>query len=95
MAHALACRCSDASDKANNRLFHVVFAPASRFGFVGSANFADHDHGIGVGIFVESAHHVDVLQAVDGVATNTDRRRLAQTDFGQLCHGFISQSART
>ena len=35
----------------------------------GCANFADHDHGIGVWTVVESLHHVDVLQAVDGVAT--------------------------
>ena len=93
MAHALACRGRHASNKANDRFFHVVFAPACGFGFVGSANFADHDHGIGVGVVVESAHDVDVLQAVDRVATNTDCRRLAQTDFGELRHSFISQCA--
>ena len=93
MSHALACRCSDASDKAHDGLFHVVFAPARSFCFVGAANFTDHDHGIGVWVVVESAHHVDVLQTVDGVTTNADSRRLAQTDFGKLRHSFISQGA--
>ena len=45
------------------------------------------------GIFVEHAHHVDVLQTVDRVTTDTDSGRLAQTDFGQLGNSFVGQGA--
>ena len=93
MAHAFARRCGHTGDKADDGLFHVELAPAGGFGLVGSADFANHDDGVGIGVVVKGAHHVDVLEAIDGVATNTNCRRLAQTDFGQLRHGFIGERA--
>jgi hypothetical protein len=36
------------------------------------------------GSSLNSLHDVDVLQTVDRVTTDTDGRRLAETDFGQL-----------
>src|SRR5256885_4831545 len=41
VAHALAGRGGDTSDEADDRLLHVVLAPAGSFGFVGTADFAD------------------------------------------------------
>ena len=93
MAHALACRGGHTGDKADDGLFHVELAPAGGFGLIGAADFADHDDGVGVGVVVEGAHHVNVLQAVDGVATNAHGRRLAQTDFGELGHGLVGERA--
>ena len=71
------------------------FAPHGGFGFIGAADFADHDDGVGVRVVIESAHHVDVFEAVDRVAANTDGAGLTQTDFGELGHGFVSQRAGT
>jgi hypothetical protein len=53
VAHALAGRGGHAGDEADDGLLHVGLAPAGGFGFVGAADFADHDHGIGVRIVVE------------------------------------------
>jgi hypothetical protein len=75
--------------------FMLVLAPLCRFGLVRTADFADHDHGVGIGIVVEQPHHVEVLQAVDRIAADADRRRLAEADFGQLADRFVGQRART
>ena len=93
MAHALAGRRGHASDEADDGLLHVGLAPACGVGFIGAADFADHDHGVGIRIVVEGAHHVDVLQTVDRVATDANGAGLAQADFGELGHGFIGQRA--
>src|SRR3546814_2130561 len=61
--------------------------------FVRPTDFADHDHCVGIGIVVEHLQHVDVLQAIDGVATNTHSGRLAQAQFSQLRHSFVCQRA--
>ena len=95
MAHALARRCGDASDEADHRFLHVVLGPARGVHFVRSADLADHDDGVGVGIVVEHLQHVDVLQAVDGVAPDADGGGLAQAQVGDLCNGLIGQRAGT
>jgi hypothetical protein len=75
--------------------FMLALHQLGGFGFIGTADFADHDHGIGVGVVVEGLHHVDVLETVDRVATNAHGGGLAQADFGQHGHGFVRQRART
>jgi hypothetical protein len=94
VAHALAGRGAvTPAMKPTTGLLHVGLAPAGGFGFVRAADFANHDDGVGVRIVVEGLHHVDVLQAIDRVATDADGAGLAQADFGQLRHGFIRQRA--
>src|SRR5699024_6662120 len=66
-----------------------------RLHFVRAADFADHDDGIGIRIFVEHLEDVHVLEPVDGIATNAHGRRLPQPEFGDLGNGFISERART
>ena len=92
MAHALAGRGSYAGDEADDRFFHVDFAPFGGFGFVGAADLADHDDRLGVRVVVEGAHDVDVFQAVDRVPANAHSAGLAQSDFGQL-HCLVGQRA--
>jgi hypothetical protein len=93
MAHALAGGAVTPAMKPDDRLLHVVLAPARGFGLVGAADLADHDDGVGFRIVVEGLHHVDVLQAVDRVAADADRAGLAQADLGELRHGFIGERA--
>ena len=76
MTHALTCWCRDACNKANHRLFHVLFGPQCSVDFVRSADFADHDDGIGVGVVVKQLEHINVLQAIDWIATDTNSTRL-------------------
>ncbi|ABA49494.1 hypothetical protein BURPS1710b_0976 [Burkholderia pseudomallei 1710b] len=94
MAHALARRRRDARDEADDGLLHVVLDPLSGVRFVRAADFADHHDGIRVRIVVEHLHHVDVLQTVDRIAADADRRRLAEAERRQLRDGFIRQRAR-
>ena len=77
MAHAFARRRSDTRNKTNDRFFHIGFAPLCGICFVWSADFANHDDGVGIRIVIKCLHHIDVLQAIDGVATNTDSTGLA------------------
>src|SRR3990167_6309663 len=95
VAHALARRGGDTGDEADDRLLYVVLAPLGGFGLVRATDLTDHDDGVGFRIVVEGLHHVDVLQTVDRVATDADGARLAQTQFGQLRHGFVREGAGT
>src|SRR3569623_429589 len=95
MAHALAGRRSDAGDEADHRLFHVVLDPVSGIGFVGPADFTDHDDGIGLRVVIEHFHDVDVLQSVDRIAADANRGRLSQSQCGQLAYCLIGQRAGT
>src|SRR5690606_37336111 len=95
VAHPLSGRSRYTGDEADNRLLHVVLRPFGSVDFVRAADFTDHDHSVGVGIIIEHLQHVDVLQAVDGIAADADSRGLAETEFGKLSHGFVSKRART
>jgi hypothetical protein len=86
-------RRGDAGDEADDRLLHVVLAPARGVGLVRAADLADHDHGVGVGVVVEGLHHVDVLEAVDRVAADADRPTTGQADLRQLRDRLVGQRA--
>src|SRR5438552_1054442 len=94
MAHAFAWRRRDAGDKADHGFFHVGFDPP-RTGLLGiAADLAHHDHRIGVGVFVEHLHDIDVLQSVDRVAADAYAGRLAQPTLHQLTDRLVGQCAR-
>src|SRR5690606_22775901 len=95
MPHPFSGRSSHAGNKPYDGLSHIVFSPTSSVHFVRAANFTDHHNGIGVRIFVEHLEHVDVLQAVDGVATNTHGGRLAKAKFSQLSNCFVRERTGT
>src|SRR5690606_10818711 len=95
MTHALARRRGNAGDKAYHRFLHVVLDPACAGFLCIAADLADHDDSIGVRIIIEHAQHVDVLQARNRIAADTDDGRLTQTEFSQLTSGFIGQRTRT
>src|SRR5690606_13316852 len=94
VAHALARRRRNTGDEADHGFLHVVFGPLGGIHLVRAADFADHDDRIGIGIVVEQLEHVDVLQAVDGVAADAHGAGLAQAELGDLRHGFVRERAR-
>src|SRR5258706_14695223 len=59
-----------------------------------SANLTDHDDGVRVRVVIEQLQGVQEVGADDGIAADADAGGLADTQFGQLAHGFISQGAR-
>ena len=98
MAHAAARRRGAAGDEADDGLL----APA--LGLVGeelrgvlfgaAADLADHDDRLGLVVGEEHLEHVDELGALDRIAADADRGRLAETLVGGLEHRFIGQRAR-
>ena len=76
-------------DEPHHGLLHVVPNELRGSLFGRSANFANHDDRIGFGIVVEGFHDIDVLESVDGVAPNADRRGLAEANFSDAdCRGI-------
>src|SRR5690606_9411936 len=95
VAHAFAFGCGNASDETDYWFFHVVFDPACAHFFCVAADFANHDDCVCIRILIEHAQDVDVLQAGNRIATDTDHSRLPETEFSQLTGCFISQGTRT
>ena len=97
MAHAAARRRRAAGDEADDRLL----APALRLVgeelrgvFLGAAaDLADHDDRLGLVVGEEHLEHVDELGALDRIAADADRGRLAEALVGGLEHRFIGQRA--
>ena len=98
MAHAAARRGGAAGDEADDRL------AAAALRFVGeelrgvllgaAADLADHDDRLGLVVGEEHLEHVDELGALDRVAADADRGRLAEALVGGLEHRLVGQRAR-
>src|SRR5213078_2575020 len=73
--------------------WHMLFHPFRSVLFVAAADFADHDHGIGLGIIVEKLQHVDVLEAVDRVAADAHCGGLAHPELGQLRDRLVGEGS--
>src|SRR5882724_7844847 len=93
MAHAFAGRSRHTGYETDHRLCHVVLDPAGTVLFILTADLPDHDHCISVRVVVEHPHDIDVLQAVDRIASNAYTGGLS--DVRELTHGFVGQRAGT
>src|ERR1700678_3561513 len=91
MAHALSRRRCDAGDESDHGFFHIVLYPACAGFLVVAADFADHDHGVGFRVFIEHAHDINMLQAVDRIAADAHARRLSEAEFHQLADGLVGE----
>src|SRR5713101_9614169 len=95
MSHAASRRRGLSGNKSDDRLLHARFHEFGR-GFFGiAADFADHDHGFGLGIAIEQIERIYEIRANDGVAADSDRRGLSNTAGAELINRLISQRART
>ncbi|KIU01738.1 hypothetical protein QU38_00075, partial [Staphylococcus aureus] len=94
MAHTAARRRRAARDEAGHRLLAAALGLVDRelggFLFGRAADFADHDHRLGLVVGEEQLEHVDEVGAVDGVAADAHRGGLAQAGIGGLEHRLIS-----
>ena len=59
-----------------------------------AADFADHDDRLGLGIGEEHLQRVDEFHALDRIAADADRRRLAEAFLRRLEHRLIGKRAR-
>src|SRR5262249_45406261 len=96
VAHALAGRRGLSGDEGGNRLvLHILSDPAGGLLFALAADLADEKDGAGARIARESFQTVDKVEALDRIAADSDRGRLAQAEAGQLVDRFIGQGPRT
>ena len=93
VAHAAAGGRGLAGDETDHRLLHVLLDIGGGSLFGVAADFADHDDGVRVGIFVEERDGVGEGGADDGVAADADAGGLADAEVGQLADRFIGQRA--
>src|SRR6185312_403384 len=81
-------------DEADHRLLHLAaLDELGGFFFRRSADLADHDDRLRLGIGEEHFEAVDEIGAVDRIAADADAARLPEPDGGGLRHGFIGECA--
>src|SRR4029453_1381386 len=99
MSHTPSGRRGTAGDEAGDRLpaaaTRLVCKELRGIFFSASADLADHDDRLGLGIREEHLEHVDELGALHGIAADSDRGRLAEALVRGLEHGFVGQGPRT
>lgn len=98
VAHATTRGRSETGDERDHRLgLDALVVLQQVFGGLllsNSADLADHDDALGLGIAQEDLQAVDEVGAVEGVAADAHAQRLAQTDLGGLVHGLVGEGAR-
>src|SRR5487761_844099 len=95
MTHANLVWCGAADDERDDRLFQSVLAKIARgLLLLGAANLADQDDAFGLRILQEQVQTFDETDAVNGIAADTDCRRLTQADAGELAHHFAGERRR-
>ena len=96
MAHAAPGRRGAAGDEADDRLSAAAFrfvGEELRGVFLGAAaDLADHDDRLGLVVGEEFLEDVDELGALDRIAADADRGRLAEALVGGLEHRLIGQA---
>ena len=74
--------------------FLTVFAnPLGGFFFVGSSDFANHDDGFGLRIFVKHLEDIEMRCSVDGIAADPNAGGLAESSGSQLEDGFVGEGS--
>lgn len=96
VAHATAWWGSLSSNEAHSgKVAVVVLAkPFGSFFFGLSADLANHDDTLGLGIVNELCQYIDEVGAVEGVSSDSDDGRLSQALCGSLVDGLVGEGAR-
>mmetsp|Transcript_44063 Transcript_44063/g.58469 ORF Transcript_44063/g.58469 Transcript_44063/m.58469 type:complete len:225 (+) Transcript_44063:274-948(+) len=96
VAHAAAGGRSLAGDEADDGQVAVVVGaePLSGLLLGLAADLTNHDDTFSLGIVDELGEHVNEVGAVEGVATDADNSRLAETLRGRLVDGLVGEGAR-
>jgi len=96
VTHAPAGRRRDTSDERDNGLLLLLVGLAEEVCGVllsGTTDLTDHDDTIGLGVLEEDLEAVDEVGAAEGVTTNTDDERLAETGLGGLVDGLVGEGS--
>ena len=93
MTHAPALGRGETGDEADHRLRHIVLDPGRGLGLLRSADLADHQHGLGLGILLEQREMVEEGRAVDRIAADADRGGDADALGLHLRGGLVAERA--
>ncbi len=94
MTHALARRRLTAGDKRGHRLvLHILLNPLRGILLCGTADLADDEDGVGVGVILEELQRVDEVRALDGVAADADGGRLTDARVRELERCLVGEGA--
>ena len=93
VAHRLAGRSREARDVGDDRLRQLGLDEGGRLLLLVTADLADHDDVLGLGVGLELREDVDERRADDGVAADPDDRRVAEPHPGQLVTDLVGQRA--
>ena len=95
MTHGAAFGGRGSGNESGDGFFDVGLDVFAGFLFRATANFANHNDGIGFGILVEHTDGIGLGSAVDGIAANADAGALAVAALGELPNGFVGKRSRT
>src|SRR6267154_4860305 len=93
MAHPSTWRSCRSRDETGHRLLAVVLNPISGFFFGGAPNLPNHNDAACFRVGIEHFYHVQVRGAVDGIATDSNASRLADTAAGELPNRLVGERA--
>src|SRR5271156_6227320 len=98
MAHTPPRRRGAAGDEADRRLvaaaFGFPFQELSRILLGRTADFADHNDGLGLFVREKQLEDRDEIGAFNRIAADADRRGLAEAFLGGLKYGLVGERAR-
>ena len=80
VAHATAWRRGLSGDEADDGLAHVLLDEFGGLLLGVTADFADHDDGVRVGVVIEEPNGIEEGGPNDGIAADTDARGLADAE---------------
>ena len=91
MTHALAGRCGEPRDIADDGLRHPFLDERRRALLVVAADLPDHHHQIGIGIALEPLERFDEPDPVNGIPAHPHTGRLADPATRELVHDLVGQ----
>ena len=98
MPHPPPRRGSPSSNKGNNGLGHragliVLLQKLRGLFFAGTADLADEDDALRLGVVEEDLERLGVRRPREGVTADAYHERLPETHRGRLCDGFVCEGA--
>jgi len=95
VTHAFALGRGNTCDVGDHWFCNVVFNELGRLFFGGTADFTDHEYGLGLRVLFKQSQTIDEGGPGQGVAADTNTGALPEAQVGGLFYGFVGQGAGT
>src|SRR5437773_8495953 len=91
MTHPFSGWRGSSCDVCNDGLRYLLFNEFGRLLFRGPTNFTHEDDSIGLAVLLEQCESVDHVRAVDGIAADSDARRLSEASLAHRVDDLVSE----